>query len=76
MNMAEKNGKKKSKKNNRPASIPPRNKQSHAQYVWIKHMFLRQDELDARITAIEEFLGGRENIEQFRKTYKQEKPKN
>lgn len=52
MNMAE--GK---KKYNRPAGIPKRNKQSYAQYVWIRNMFLRLDEQDARLNVIEKILG-------------------
>ena len=42
------------KKNNRPAGIPKRNKQSYAQYVWIRNMFLRLDEIDARLKTINE----------------------
>lgn len=52
MNMGEKQ-----KKNNRPAGIPKRNKQSYAQYVWIRNMFLRLDEQDARLDVIEKILG-------------------
>lgn len=47
---------KKSKKNNRPYQTPKRNKQSYAQYVWIRSMFLRLDVIDARLGNIEEFL--------------------
>jgi len=47
----------KQKKNNRPAGIPKRNKQSYAQYVWIRNMFLRLDEQDARLDVIEKILG-------------------
>jgi glycosyltransferase involved in cell wall biosynthesis len=46
----------KSKKNNRPYQTPKRNKQSYAQYVWIRNMFLRLDAQDARLDNIEEFL--------------------
>jgi hypothetical protein len=65
MNMAE--GK---KKNNRPYQTPKRNKQSYAQYVWIRNMFLRLDDIDARLDNIEEFLKslGYDN----RKVYKEE----
>ena len=60
--MAEKN-----KKYNRPPTgIKPRNKQTHAQYVWVREMFLRQDELASRISIIEKFLG------LDRKVYKEE----
>jgi hypothetical protein len=55
--MAEKN-----KKYNRPAGIKPRNKHTHAQYVWVREMFLRQDALDARLKRIEEFLGFERNL--------------
>jgi predicted nucleic acid-binding Zn-ribbon protein len=41
------------KKINRPARIPPRDKQSHAQYVWIKEMFARQTRLEGRIVDME-----------------------
>jgi len=51
------NGKNGKKKNNRPAGIPPRNKQSYAQYVWIRDMYCRLDIIDARLDAIEEILG-------------------
>lgn len=50
-------GKREKRKFNRPAKIPPRNKQSHAQYVWIKYMFCYLDEIDARLDIIEEILG-------------------
>jgi len=64
------NGKNEKKKNNRPAGIKPRNKQSHAQYVWINNMYCRLDAQDARLDNIEEFLKflGYDN----RKVYKEE----
>ena len=64
------NGKNEKKKNNRPAGIKPRNKQSHAQYVWIRNMFCRLDRIDARLDNMEEFLKpfGYDN----RKVYKEE----
>jgi len=52
------NGKnEKNKKFNRPAGIRPRNKQSYAQYVWIREVFCRLDIIDARLDKIEEILG-------------------
>lgn len=51
------NGKNEKKKNNRPAGIPPRNKQSYAQYVWIRDIYCRLDIIDARLGKIEEILG-------------------
>jgi len=61
---------KEKKKYNRPAGIAPRNKQSHAQYVWIRNMFCRLDRIDARLDNMEEFLKpfGYDN----RKVYKEE----
>lgn len=44
------------KKFNRPAGIPPRDKQSHAQYVWIKQMFLRLDEIDIQLKTLNESI--------------------
>lgn len=46
-------------RNQKKNGTPPRNECPHnyAQYKWIKHMFARQDELDARVTTIEKFLG-------------------
>lgn len=44
----------KDKKFNRPAGIVKRDKESHAQYVWIREMFLRQDKLEKRIGKLEE----------------------
>ena len=41
------------KKVNCPARIPPRDKQSHAQYVWIKEMFARQTRLETRLAELE-----------------------
>jgi len=41
------------KKINRPARIPPRDKQSHTQYVWINQMFARQTRLEGRIVDLE-----------------------
>jgi predicted nucleic acid-binding Zn-ribbon protein len=49
MHMAE--GKK--KKNNRPVSIPKRNKQSYAQYVWIRQLYNEIDTLKKEISKIE-----------------------
>jgi tetrahydromethanopterin S-methyltransferase subunit G len=49
----------KSKKNNRPAGIKPRNKQTYAQYVWIRQIYheideikVRQDRLEARVSEM------------------------
>lgn len=60
----------KNKKFNRPARIKPRNKQSYAQYVWIRDMFCRLDRIDAQLDNMEEFLKslGYDN----RKVYKEE----
>lgn len=55
MNMA---GKEEKKKFNRPPTgIKKRNKQTHAQYVWIRDVYCRLDMVDVRLTAIEDFLG-------------------
>jgi hypothetical protein len=45
---------KKRKKFNRPAGIPKRNKQTYAQYVWVRYMFLRIDGIEARLAELEE----------------------
>lgn len=34
-------------------------------YKWIKEIFARQDQLEERITLIEKFLGGKENMKRI-----------
>lgn len=78
--------KKGSKKNNRPAGIAPRNKQSYAQYVWIRQIYreideikARQDRLEARVSEmsvkvacdVAEFRDRLDKLES-RKVYKEE----
>lgn len=46
----------KKKKNNRPVSIPKRNKQSYAQYVWIRQLYNEIDTLKKKISEIEHKL--------------------
>jgi hypothetical protein len=57
MNMEkEKNGKKKR------TGITPRNKQTHAQFVWIRDVYCRIDEIKKRLDAIEKELAENRNI--------------
>lgn len=43
----------KSKKNNRPYQTPKRNKQSYAQYVWIRQIYREIDEIKVRLDKLE-----------------------
>lgn len=43
----------KSKKNNRPAGIAPRNKQTYAQYVWIRQIYNEIDDIKKRLDKLE-----------------------
>lgn len=52
----------KKKKNNRPYQTPKRNKQTYAQYVWVRQLYLEIDEIKARL----------DKLEADRKVYKEE----
>ena len=58
------------KKVNRPARIAKRNKQSYAQYVWVREIFNRMDDINARVKAIEDRLDGLETTLGIRNIYK------
>jgi hypothetical protein len=57
----------KNKKFNRPARIRPRNKQSHAQYVWIKQLYCEIDEIKVRLDKLENRNTYKEESEQSSK---------
>jgi len=52
----------KKEKNNQSRRKVSRKKQGIARYKWLKVVWLKIDEQDERIAAIEEFLGGRESM--------------
>jgi hypothetical protein len=58
MNMVENDRKKKR------AGIPPRNKQTHAQFVWIRQLYCEIDEIKVRLDKLENRKPYKEESEQ------------